>query len=217
MNRISASTFFVFDLDGTLFNTLGDLGNSVNYALQRFALPIHGEKEIRSFIGNGSLNLIKRSLGQEREHLATAVHQVFMDHYYDHCLGQTHAYPGALEFLAAHTGPCAVLTNKPIAPTLKILEHFGITKRFTGILGGDNAPARKPDPAGLRALMEQAGYSSGQTLMVGDDAPDIEVARAAGVRSLVFTSGFGRPETFANLRPDFVVPDFHAFVNLLTP
>jgi phosphoglycolate phosphatase len=217
MKHISLSTFFVFDLDGTLFNSLGDLGNSVNYALRRFALPTHGEKEIRSFIGNGSLNLIRRSLGAEREHWAPEVHKVFMEHYYEHCLGQTHAYAGVLEFLARHQGPCALLTNKPIEPTWKILRHFHLENRFTGVLGGDNAPARKPDPAGLLALLEQAGVQPAQALMVGDDVPDVLVARNAGVRSLAILGGFGRPELIEHLHPDFKVDDFAAFVNLLVP
>jgi len=215
MSPIDPSSFFVFDLDGTLFDSLGDLGNSVNFALQRFGLPIHGEKEIRSFIGNGSLNLIKRSLGSEREHRAEEVHRVFMEHYEAHCLAQTRPYPGVLEFLRNHAGPCAVLTNKPISPTLKILEHFGLEKRFTGVLGGDNAPARKPSPEGLRMLMDQAGFSAERTVMVGDDTPDVDVARNAGVRCVAILGGFGRPEVIERLKPDFRVASFAAFVNLV--
>lgn len=211
------ANLLVFDLDGTLFDTLGDLGHSVNYALAQFGLPPHGDAEIRSFIGNGSLNLIKRSLGAERENMAAEVHGVFMAHYFENCLKATRPYEGVLEFLRAYTGPCAVLTNKPIVPTRKILAHFGLAERFMGVLGGDDAPARKPDPAGLKWLMQLAKVDPAQTVMVGDDVPDVTVAKNAGVRSVAITGGFGKIDDLAPLAPDWLVPSFSAFVDLVVP
>lgn len=207
----------VFDLDGTLFDTLGDLGHSVNYALAQFGLPPHGDAEIRSFIGNGSLNLIKRSLGAERESMAAEVHGVFMAHYFEHCLEATRPYAGVLEFLRSYTGRCAVLTNKPIVPTRKILAHFGLADRFVGVLGGDDAPARKPDPAGINLLMNMAQVGPAQTVMVGDDVPDVTVARNAGVRAVAITGGFGKSEDLTPLAPHWLVPSFTAFVDLVVP
>lgn len=209
--------FFVFDLDGTLVDSLLDLGHSVNASLQHFGLPPHGEEAIRSFIGNGSLNLIKRSLGAARLHLAPEVHQHFMDYYYAHCTERTTLYPGVREFLETHAGRCALLTNKPIAHSLKIVRHLGLESCFTGILGGDNAPARKPDPRGLLSLLADAQVSPDEALMVGDDLPDLEVARQANVRSVALLSGFGRPAELLAASPDYTAPDFRAFINLLHP
>ncbi|MCF0221660.1 MAG: HAD hydrolase-like protein, partial [Fibrobacter sp.] len=125
---------FVFDLDGTLFNTLGDLAPAVNYALRHFGLPEHDTEKIRSFIGNGSMKLVERSMGdaalpqnmaQSGIHIAD-VHRVYTDFYWEHCTENTTPNPHILEFLKGTDARCAVLTNKPLAPTLKIFKKFGI-------------------------------------------------------------------------------------------
>lgn len=215
MISIPKNSFFVFDLDGTLFNTLDDLAISVNFALTSHGLEPHDTDRIKSFIGNGSLNLIQRSLGPEKEHLAASLHHTFLTHYDQHCLEQVKPYPGVTDFFENYEGPCALLTNKPIGPTLKILDHFKMRDRFLDVLGGDNSPARKPHPAGLLALMAKAHRQPHQTFMVGDDLPDIQVAKNAQVPSVIINSGFGNPTLLAQAQPDYQVENFSAFVNLL--
>ena len=179
--NLSHKSLVVFDLDGTLFNTLGDLAVAVNYALRHFGLPEHGEQKVRSFIGNGSMKLIERSMGPAAspETVARtgvtveAVHKVYSEFYWEHCLERTVPNPGVMDFLAQSNVRVAMLTNKPLRPAEKILEHFGLRDRFEFILCGDTTPERKPCPAGLLKIVEMAGVSREQAVMVGDDQPDV--------------------------------------------
>ena len=169
----------VFDLDGTLFNTLGDLAVAVNFALRHFGLPEHEEQRVRTFIGNGSMKLIERSMGEAAlpENMARSgvtiemVHKVYSDFYWEHCTERTLPNPGIVEFLNNSKARVAMLTNKPLRPSEKILNHFGLRDRFEFILCGDTTPERKPSPAGLLKILEMAGVSREESVMVGDDQP----------------------------------------------
>lgn len=214
---------FVFDLDGTLFNTLGDLAPAVNYALRHFGLPEHDTEKIRSFIGNGSMKLVERSMGdaalpqnmaQSGIHIAD-VHRVYTDFYWEHCTENTTPNPHILEFLKGTDARCAVLTNKPLAPTLKIFKKFGIENRFEQILCGDTTPERKPSPAGLLQIVAKTGVATKNVVMIGDDTPDIMAARNAGVDCITLLCGFGKKENLLPLHPECSVQSFEALYELL--
>jgi len=205
----------VFDLDGTLFDTSLDLAGSVNFALAQFSLPTHELDAVVSFIGNGSLNLIKRAMDREDDALAQDIHRVFLAHYLEHCCELTKPYAGVLEFLA---GPwrVSILTNKPDAPTRKILAHFGLQNRFDYVLCGDTTPARKPAPEGLLAILQGMNVEPANALMVGDDLPDIGAAKAARVPSLSLLNGFGQYAELIGEGPTFLADDFAQFSKLIS-
>ena len=144
---LQKKSFIVFDLDGTLFNTLGDLAVAVNFALRHFGLPEHDEQRVRTFIGNGSMKLIERSMGEAAlpESMARSgvtvemVHKVYSDFYWEHCTERTLPNPGVVDFLRSTSVRVAMLTNKPLRPCEKILNHFGILNRFELVTG--TAPA----------------------------------------------------------------------------
>ncbi|MBR4559481.1 MAG: HAD-IA family hydrolase [Fibrobacter sp.] len=216
-------SLIVFDLDGTLFNTLGDLAVAVNYALRHFGLPEHDEQRVRTFIGNGSMKLIERSMGEAAlpEIIARTsvtvemVHKVYSDFYWEHCTERTLPNPGVVEFLRNTHARMAMLTNKPERPTFKLLEHFGLRDRFEFVLCGDTTPERKPSPAGLLKIMESAGVSPAETVMVGDDQPDILAARNAGVDCVTLLCGFGKPVNLLPLAPENVVESYAEMCELL--
>ena len=209
-------SLIVFDLDGTLFNTLGDLSVAVNFALRHFGLPEHDEQRVRTFIGNGSMKLIERSMGDAAlpESISRTgitvemVHKVYSDFYWEHCTECTLPNPGVAEFLHNTHARIAMLTNKPERPTVKLLEHFHLRDRFDFVLCGDTTPERKPSPAGLLKIMESAGVAPAETVMVGDDQPDILAARNAGVDCITLFCGFGKPENLLPLAPETVVRDY---------
>jgi phosphoglycolate phosphatase len=209
-------SLIVFDLDGTLFNTLGDLAVAVNYALRYFGLPEHGEQRVRTFIGNGSMKLIERSMGEAAlsENIARTgvtiemVHKVYSDFYWEHCTERTLPNPGVVEFLRNSSVRVAMLTNKPLRPSEKILNHFGLRDRFEFILCGDTTPERKPSPAGLLKIIEMAGVTKEETVMVGDDQPDILAARNAGVDCITLLCGFGKPVNLLPLKPENTVESY---------
>jgi phosphoglycolate phosphatase len=217
MNPIRPSLpFFVFDLDGTLFDTGVDLARSVNFSLHHFGLDQHPVPTIISFIGNGSMNLIRRSSGSFDEALTSKIHSHFLEHYLEHCVIDTKPYPGVLEFLQ-RPFRAALLTNKPYAPSLRILKHFGLETRFESILCGDTAPARKPAPDGLLQILKNASIAPAHALMVGDDPVDIHVAKAGGVPSFALRSGFGKSADLSALHPTFIADDFGQFAKEYLP
>ena len=213
---LQKKSLIVFDLDGTLFNTLGDLAVAVNFALRHFGFPEHEEQRVRTFIGNGSMKLIERSMGEAAlpENMARSgvtiemVHKVYSDFYWEHCTERTLPNPGIVEFLNNSKARVAMLTNKPERPTLKLLEHFHLRDRFEFVLCGDTTPERKPSPAGLLKILEMAGVSREDTVMVGDDQPDILAARNAGVDCVTLLCGFGKPHNLLPLKPENTVESY---------
>ncbi len=204
--------FFVFDLDGTLFNTLPDLAPAVNVALNTFGLPSLSIEKIQSFIGNGSLNLIRRSLGDAPVPLEK-VHLAFFNYYKEHCTERTTLYPGVTEFLKRDFR-AALLTNKPILPTRRLLAHFGLLGRFDFVLGGDTAPERKPSPTGILQILAQAQIDKKDAVMVGDDVPDLLAAQNAGIDSVLILGGFGKAENILPHSPACTVEHFSDLLNL---
>jgi phosphoglycolate phosphatase len=186
----------VFDLDGTLVDSSRDLAAAVNVTLDRVApgtapLPLD---EVRSFIGEGAGRLIARSLARAGLVLAPeAVLPVFLDCYGQRLLDTTRPYPGIVEALdALRPRTLAVLTNKPGAMSRSILDGLALSARFLRVYGGGDFPTRKPDPQGLRRLLEDAAVEPQEAVLVGDSAIDVLTARAAGVRSVGVAWGFDR-------------------------
>jgi len=212
----------VFDLDGTLIDSAQDLCNSVNAALAQYGRAPLNDPAIASFVGNGAPMLMRRSLAladgidpvQVDETLLAGAYAFFLQYYREHKLDFTYAYDGVLEALAAlrdlhdtHGGPprtMAVLTNKPVRPARGICEGLGMADYFLHIFGGDSFPAKKPDPQGLRALMQEAGATPDETVMIGDSKVDVETARNAGAWAIGCAFGFG-PQNLSEIEPDVIV------------
>lgn len=212
----------VFDLDGTLIDSAQDLCNSVNAALAHCGRGPLDDPAIASFVGNGAPMLMRRSLAladsidseQVDEDLLAQAYAFFLQYYREHKLDFTYAYDGVLEALAAlrdlhdthggHPRIMAVLTNKPVRPARGICEGLGMADYFLRIYGGDSFPAKKPDPQGLLAIMNEAGVTPEETVMIGDSRVDIETARNAGAWAIGCAFGFG-PQNLSEVEPDIVV------------
>ncbi len=228
---IESLKLLVFDLDGTLIDSARDLCNSVNAALEHMGRPHLPDMVIASFVGNGAPMLVRRTLAVEHKiapeevdeaELAVA-YKFFLDHYREHKLDFTYAYPGALESLASlqemadgSTRSMAVLTNKPVRPARAICEGLGMSPFFFRVYGGDSFPLKKPDPMGLRTLMEEAGVQPHETLMIGDSKVDILTARNAGAWTLGCQFGFG-PQNLMDSPPDIVADSALDWTTALTP
>lgn len=221
----------VFDLDGTLIDSARDLCNSVNAALEHMGRPHLPDEIIASFVGNGAPMLVRRSLAVENgvapdeihdEELATA-YQFFLAHYREHKLDFTYAYDGVLDALTAlrvtpdgSERTLAVLTNKPVRPARAICEGLGLGSAFFRVYGGDSFPIKKPDPLGLRTIMDEAGVKPAETLMIGDSKVDVQTARNAGVWSLGCQFGFG-PQDLMEVPPDVIVDSASDWTATLNP
>jgi phosphoglycolate phosphatase len=212
----------VFDLDGTLIDSAQDLCNSVNAALAHCGRGPLDDPAIASFVGNGAPMLMRRSLAladsidpaQVDENLLAQAYAFFLQYYREHKLDFTYAYDGVLEALAAlrdlhdthggHPRIMAVLTNKPVRPARGICEGLGMADYFLHIYGGDSFSAKKPDPQGLRTIMNEAGVRPEETVMIGDSRVDMETARNAGAWAIGCAFGFG-PQNLSEIEPDIVV------------
>jgi phosphoglycolate phosphatase len=184
----------VFDLDGTLVDSSQDLADSVNAMLGELGAPPLSETEVTRMVGEGAAVLVRRALvraGVEVD--ARAALDCFLKHYDLRLLATTKPYPGMVEALTALRDryALAVLTNKPGLPTMRLLEGLGLIELFRDVIGGDTAYGRKPDPAGLLALVDRASATPETTLLVGDSPVDLATARAAGTRICLARYGFG--------------------------
>ena len=201
----------VFDLDGTLIDSSADLAAAVNGTLARIApdAPPLPPERIRSFVGHGARQLVERALAEAGlPQRAEEVLPVFLEVYRAHMLDRTRLYPGVAEALASLRSGyrLAVLTNKPGDMSRAILEGLGVARAFARICGPEDVPARKPDPAGLLRLMEEAGAGPEDTAMVGDSAVDIRTGRGAGVLTVGVSYGLD-PEGLRAHPPDVLLDD----------
>ena len=234
----------VFDLDGTLIDSAQDLCNSVNETLKAFNHEPLPDPAIASFVGNGAPMLVRRSLAlasnqrpeEVDEELLAKAYQFFLQYYREHKLDFTYAYEGVLEALQAlkelheipdRRGPggqardgrtlaMAVLTNKPVRPARGICEGLGLASYFVEIYGGDSFAAKKPDPMGLRRLMEETGAQPEETAMIGDSQVDVQTARNAGAWAVGCRFGFG-PQTLEETQPDVLVDSAAEWTEALKP
>jgi phosphoglycolate phosphatase len=181
-----------FDLDGTLIDSARDLGDSVSELVESYGAAPLALPEAVAMVGDGAAVLVRRALERSGLDPATAgALDRFMQLYGRRLLDHTAPYPGVRESLAlaVQRGPLAVLTNKPLGPSIGILEALGLRGFFTRIIGGDGEHGRKPDPAGLRALMALAPGEP--IVMVGDTPADSGTAEAAGCAFVFARYGFG--------------------------
>ena len=182
----------VFDLDGTLVDSAPDICAVANAVLTEEGVAPLALDEARGFVGAGASVFVERM--RAARGLPEADHARLLARFlagYEGAVENTRPYPGvadALAALAARGHPMGVCTNKPIGPARGVLAHFGLSHRFGAVVGGDSLPARKPDPAPLRATIEALG--SGAALFVGDSEIDAETAARAGLPFLLFTRGY---------------------------
>ena len=198
----------IFDLDGTLIDSKLDLANSVNAARAHLGLDPLNLAVISTCVGFGAPVLIRRALsGEATEPEIARALEFFLDYYHDHALDSTRFYPGVRESLERlHGGGkrLAILTNKPVAISRAVLEGLEAVQLFFRVYGGDSFAAKKPDPAGIEKLMNEAAVGRNATMMVGDTVVDVETARNAGVRACGVRFGFA-PEPFDSAQPDLLV------------
>ncbi|MGN0186260.1 MAG: HAD family hydrolase [Paludibacteraceae bacterium] len=196
----------IFDLDGTLLNTIADLAAATNFALSQCELPTHDTDEYRLFVGNGINKLFERALpeyARDEAHIAL-VRQHFLTYYAAHNCDLTRPYDGMPELLA-HLQVCglklAVASNKYQAGTEQLVAHFFPDIRFDAVFGQRENVPTKPDPTIVYDILAATGCTADETIYVGDSGTDMMTAQNAGIEAVGVTWGF-RPRTeLAALKP----------------
>lgn len=184
----------IFDLDGTLVDSLQGIAASLNHALALSGLPVHSQEVVRGFIGNGVKILIRRaSPADADEALLDTVERAFKAHYDPSWQTGTIIYPGItdlLESLQSRGYPLAVLSNKPHPFTVAMVSRLFPSVRFSVVLGQRPGIPHKPDPAGALEISDALGLSPAECCVIGDSTMDIETARNAGMWVIAVTWGF---------------------------
>lgn len=209
-----ASTAVVFDLDGTLVDTLPDLHTAVTQLLTEAGLAAPSAAEVRRMIGDGARKLVERSLtwsrGAPGEAELEAAHDRFLEIYNAAPCKDSRLFANVeatLDRLAAAATPLGVCTNKPQRPTELILSGLGIMARFAAVVGGDAVERRKPHPDHLRLVLERLGATADRSIMVGDSRNDLAAARGCGLACILVDFGYSA-EPVRSLGADRVISDF---------
>jgi phosphoglycolate phosphatase len=197
----------IFDLDGTLLNTLTDLANAVNYVLTKYGYQAQPQKQIRAFLGNGIERLCRLALPKgisEREF--QSVFQDFKAYYTDHCHIATKPYDGIAEVLEALKQKgrlTAVVSNKNEAAVMALKQEF--FPQISVVIGQSGAMRRKPAPDMVNAALEKLGVSAGEAVYVGDSEVDKATADNVGMDCILVTWGFRDPDVVEKLGANFVI------------
>lgn len=205
----------MFDLDGTLIDSVPDLATATDQMLVQLGRAPAGMDKVRNWVGNGAPVLVRRALADGIDHQAITAEQeaealaIFMQVYgTDHSL--TTLYPGALETLQSLKVlglKLALITNKPEKFIPELLAQTHMAEYFDWVVGGDTLPQKKPDPAGLLWVMQQAQVTAQQCLFVGDSRNDVLAAHAAGVACIAVTYGYNYGQPISAENPALVVDD----------
>jgi len=201
----------IFDLDGTLVNSLDDLADSANAVLRRHGFPIHDVEAYRYFVGNGSSRLIERILPKDRASDAAFVRDFmaeYKERYAAHLLDQTKPYEGIMEMLEElqRCGiPMAVCTNKHQSAAEAIMEELFPRDMFCEIIGDQDGLPRKPDPSKVLHIMNNMGVMGDKTLYFGDTSVDMDTARNAGTFAVGVLWGFRPAEELTEHGADILL------------
>lgn len=212
----------MFDLDGTLVDSVPDLTAAVDAMLVEQQCPPAGEDKVRLWVGNGAAVLVRRALadteGVKEEAVCdawqTASHKRFLHHYGRLSGHYSRLYPGVkegLQLLADAGVPMALVTNKPAEFVPHLLSDLGIDGYFGNWLGGDSLPQKKPDPAPLQFLLKAQLVDPVRALMVGDSRTDMQAGKAAGVATLGVTYGYNHGRPIEEEQPDWMTDNLAAF------
>jgi phosphoglycolate phosphatase len=211
----------VFDLDGTLVDSVPDLAAALNRVLAEAGLPPQPVDAVARMVGHGVARLVERGFAAAGAPLDLAALprwvERFLAFYADDLSARTRPYPGvpeALDALAAAGWRLGVCTNKPTRLAVGLLDALGLGGRFGAVMGGDAAPERKPHPASLLMTLDRLGVPASAAVFVGDSETDVLTARAAGVPVALVRGGYTAAPVEA-LGADAVVDDLAALPALL--
>ncbi len=199
----------IFDLDGTLLNTIADLAHSTNFALESNGFPTHEIEEYKYFVGNGINKLFERALpeGEKSEENIAKVRNVFLVHYDRHNADHSRPYEGMVELLEQLQKKgikLAVASNKYQAATEKLVPHFFPTVSFVAILGQREGINPKPDPTIVHDILSVANVTKEETLYVGDSNVDMQTAINSGVDACGVAWGFRPVAELGAYHPKYI-------------
>jgi haloacid dehalogenase superfamily, subfamily IA, variant 1 with third motif having Dx(3-4)D or Dx(3-4)E len=213
-------TLIIFDLDGTLLNTIADLAQSTNYVLDKLGFPTHEESAYNFMVGNGINKLFERALpeGHKTEENILKVRKDFIPYYSDHNTDKSCPYPGIsdlLRELQKEGKMIAVASNKYHEATIKLVDYYFPDINFVAVLGQQDGSLPKPDPTIVFNIIKQAGVTKEEVLYVGDSGVDMQTAINAGVTACGVSWGFRPIEELQKYNPAFIAEKAEDVLNAI--
>lgn len=208
----------IFDLDGTLADTLDDIVASVNVALSRVGAPLRSREEVIGMIGEGAIKLTQRALGADHEHELHDALSHFAEHYRQHALDQTRLFdqiPEQLTRLHANGWRFAILSNKPHEFTAQCANALLTSWPFEAVCGANSDTPKKPDPAVALSIVRQWNLPATEVYFVGDSTVDMQTARNAGMVPVACLWGYGDRRELLNEKPDLIADTASVLAELL--
>jgi phosphoglycolate phosphatase len=204
----------IFDLDGTLVDSLDDLTDATNYMLTHFGKAELTRREVRLLVGQGATRLVERAMPDASSEEVEEGVQLFLAYNDAHIADRTRLYPGVKETLAilGQLYRLAVISNKYVAHCRKLLAILEVAGHFGVVLGADSMPFRKPSPEPLLKMMVDCGVTVAESVMVGDSINDMIAGREAGVVTIGCTYGYGEPDELAGA--DYHIDRFAEILDL---
>lgn len=216
----SCKKLIIFDLDGTLLNTLEDLADAANYVLAQHGFPTHPIDAYRYFVGNGMPTLIRRIVpeGHKEGAIYDTCFKEFLDYYTIHMHDKTHVYDGlveTLEILQTQGVQLAVATNKVHSALAPLMANFFPTIRWQALFGQRNGVPVKPDPQIVYDILDATGCDKEDTLYLGDTNVDMETAHRAGLQAVGVLWGYRPKSELIESQADFIIETPSELLHLL--
>ncbi|MEW6765217.1 MAG: phosphoglycolate phosphatase [Pseudomonadota bacterium] len=203
----------LFDLDGTLIDSVPDLAFCVDEMMKALDMPVRGEAAVRNWVGNGVERLVERALtndlnGKPDAVLFATALPIFKQLYADNTSGRSFLYPGVregLDYVKSLGLRMGCVTNKAEQFTVPLLKDLGVYDMFETVISGDTLPVKKPDPGPLFYAAGWFHCAPFDALMIGDSISDVKAARAAGFNIICMSYGYNHGEDIRNYHPDAVI------------
>lgn len=210
-------SLLIFDLDGTLVDTLEDIAASVNHTLAHLGRSPISRDAVRQFVGDGIEALMARSLGGRTDCLPEAV-TLYKEHHRKNLVVRSEVYPAVRETLEHFRAlPMAVISNKTTEFVAPLIERLSIAHYFKMVIGADYGLPLKPAPDSVKRIMAEFGVPKERTAIVGDGTTDVRAGKAAGIITCSVTYGFRSEEELRKAGPEYVIHELSDLKTLFTP
>lgn len=204
----------IFDLDGTIVDSIGDITLSLNYALKPFGFKQFSDKEVRQMVGGGISKLIESVLGDKNQSFNAEALSRFLEYYWDNISVKSIIFPGVKETLAKLSGfRKVILSNKREAFSKKLLNQIDLDHYFELIYGSDSVPKKKPAPDAVNKVLSELSIKQSDAIIVGDSEIDVMAGKNAGIKTVGVTYGYRDKETL--LDADFILDDIRGLPRLI--
>jgi phosphoglycolate phosphatase len=207
MNQISQIDLIIFDLDGTLINSIPDLTDALNHVSKTKQYYSFTQSQVAKMVGGGVHQLIERAFEVKKSDVEfLSFFNSFLDYYNNHHSNLSYLYPGVSETLH-HFRPkkLAILSNKMEVFTKQIVKDFDLNQYFDMVVGARDGLAKKPSAEPIHHILQKLDIAPGKAAMVGDSEADILAAKKAGAKSIAVTYGYRSKQQLSTLQPDFII------------